>query len=111
MKARPRFKWATQLLSVTFIAFSKRETLSCQWVSCIHVRTLNPKRTAPAAIESAILRGDHPDTRSETPQAIMIDNPIIGTYIYRSAIDCNPTCTMPITGTRVPRYHNHPTTR
>ena len=35
--------------------------------------------------------------------------PMSGTYVYRSAMACDPICTSPITGTRVPMYHTHPT--
>ena len=45
------------------------------------------------------------------PQAIATQTPICGKYVYRSAMAWLPTCTNPITGTSVPRYHSHPKTR
>src|SRR5579859_6150334 len=44
--------------------------------------------------------------RASNPSAMKM--PINGTYVYRSAIAWPPTCTNPITGTRVPRNHNQP---
>ena len=41
----------------------------------------------------------------------MMNVPMSGTYVYRSAIGCSPTCTSPMTGTSVPRYQNQPTAR
>ena len=57
------------------------------------------------------LRYLHLLRKSPIPQAIMMKTPIRGIYVYLSAIDWWPTCTSPITGTRVPRYQNHPTGR
>ena len=41
----------------------------------------------------------------------MIASPISGMYVYRSAIACSPTCTIPMTGTSVTTYHSHPKAR
>src|ERR1051326_3876383 len=48
---------------------------------------------------------------SQTPHAIMMNKPIIGRYVYRSAIDCTPTCISPITGTSIPKYQSQPVKR
>src|ERR1700736_5133780 len=44
-----------------------------------------------------------------TVHTIATKRPICGMYMYRSAIDWIPTCTIPITGTSVPTNQNHPT--
>ena len=51
----------------------------------------------------------HLAIRSEMPQATIINRPTRGTYVYLSAIPWGPITTSPITGTRVPIYHSHPT--
>ncbi len=45
---------------------------------------------------------------SATIQTMATTGPISGMYVYRSAMDCIPTCTKPMIGTAVPRYQNHP---
>src|SRR5580700_9269553 len=64
---------------------------------------------APAA--SAGLVPGHFLRTSAEPQATITNKPIIGMYMYRSALAWYPICTSPTTGTSVPRYQNQPTAR
>src|SRR2546426_5230292 len=68
--------------------------------------------TAATAVTSTAGRslGRRP-TSSSTDQHTAMKMPIDGMYVYRSAIDCSPTCTSPITGTSVPRYQSQPMSR
>src|SRR6266702_7544978 len=49
-------------------------------------------------------------SHSPTVQVSIMKSPINGMYVYRSAIDCTPTCTSPIAGTSIPKNHNQPIT-
>jgi hypothetical protein len=82
------------------MACEKRVTPSCHTGICRHVSTAQAVSTTPATAAD-------PRTGASTHVTAM-SRPIIGRYMYRSAIDCMPVCTMPITGSRVTRYHSQP---
>ena len=82
--------------------------LFSQYRTWYPVSTMRIKRTPIAA--AVIPEGFEyqPLNKSEAPQVMMINMPISGTYVYRSAMAWLPTCTIPITGTRVPTNQNQP---
>ena len=72
---------------------------------------MNTASTSEAATVQAHRRYGQRRDASTKPHARTMPSPICGKYVKRSATVCKPTCTIPITGTNIPKYQNQPTSR
>src|SRR5215831_15401908 len=82
----------------------------CQYPTCRYDAAAQPASTTTLTHETAA-RAALAVTRLPIPQATEIARPRSGRYTYRSALDCSPARSRPITGSNMITNHAHPTAR